>query len=126
MTNKWFTNWTLNSFTYPWNSEPITFEAGESKLLPEYLADHFAKHLTDKELHSRGLTAGDASRTELLKKCFVPPEGEALPSTGEQSSVLAEIEALNLTAPKKRGRPKKVEPEMEKFDGLNENEALRA
>lgn len=127
MKNKWFTNWTDEPFSYPYNSEEFIFGVGESKLLPEYLADHFGKHLTDKVLHGQNKQANDASRGEFLRKCHVVPAGEFEPSSDEQSSIKAEIEAINSeVAPeiKKRGRPKKVETEMEKFDGLNENEAV--
>lgn len=124
MKNKWFTNWTAEEFSYKWDGETLSFASGESKLLPDYLADHFGKHLTDRVLHSQNKTVNDHSRESLLAKCFATPEGEAAPISEDQSDVKATIEALNSEIPKKRGRPKKVEPEMEKFDGLNENEAV--
>ena len=126
MKNKWFTNWTTEPFSYKWDGEDYVFQSGDSKLLPDYLAEHFGKHLTDKVLHEKNKTANDASRESLLAKCFAVPEGEATPSDEEQSDVKAQIEALNSELPKKRGRPRKTEIESEKFDGLNTNEAVSA
>lgn len=120
MTNKWFTNWTDEVFTYQYNSEDFHFAPGESKLLPAYLAEHFGKHLTDKVLHAGNKTVNDASRVSLENKCFAVPEDEVLPMVEEQSPIKAEIEVLNTIAPKKRGRPAKKAVESEKFDGLNE------
>ena len=50
VTNVLFTNWTKEDFTYTWDKEPYTFKAGESRYLPAYLAEHFASHLTDREM----------------------------------------------------------------------------
>jgi len=49
-----FTNWSDEMFTCKWAGEEATFEPGESKVMVKYLAEHFAKHLTDRELVKMG------------------------------------------------------------------------
>lgn len=63
-----FTNWTDEDFSHTWNGEPYEFKKGESILLPEYLATHFAKHLVDRELQKRNLTVNHFSRPEFISK----------------------------------------------------------
>jgi hypothetical protein len=40
-----FTNISSEQFTHSFGGQPFTFEAGESRMLPLYLAEHLAKHL---------------------------------------------------------------------------------
>ena len=49
-TAKRFTNFSNEDFIGIWNKEQFPFKAGETMLLQGYLADHFAKHLVDREL----------------------------------------------------------------------------
>jgi len=49
-----FHNFTDKPFTGYWNGKPHTVRAGEKKYMPEYLAEHFAKHLTNKILTEQG------------------------------------------------------------------------
>lgn len=83
-----FTNWTNEDFTHSWDGEPYTFLAGTSTLLPQYLAEHFAKHLTDRELQKKGFTVNHFSRPEYLAKTL--SEGIEAPSPTKM-----EIEILN-------------------------------
>ena len=45
-----FTNYTNEEFTGYWDGKAKKFKAGESLWMPDYLARHFAKHLTNQEL----------------------------------------------------------------------------
>jgi len=45
-----FTNWTNEDFTGYWDGKGKTISAGKSLWMPDYLAKHFAKHLTNREL----------------------------------------------------------------------------
>ncbi len=45
-----FTNWTNEDFVGFWDGKPRKIGAGESLSMPDYLAKHFAKHLTNREL----------------------------------------------------------------------------
>ncbi len=49
-----FHNFTDKSFTGYWDGKPKTFKAGEKKMLPLYLAEHYAKHLVNSVLISQG------------------------------------------------------------------------
>ena len=48
-----FTNWTDRDFEHTWNKRLYRFKANKSYYLPFYLAEHFAKHLVDRELNNR-------------------------------------------------------------------------
>ena len=50
MTTSLFTNYTEEEFTGYWDGKPRSFKPGESQYMPDYLAKHFAKHLTNREL----------------------------------------------------------------------------
>jgi len=45
-----FTNWTNEEFTGFWDGKDRNYPAGSSQELPDYLANHYAKHLTNREL----------------------------------------------------------------------------
>lgn len=44
-----FTNWTDEDFEGVWDKKTYKFSQGKSYYLPFYLAEHFAKHLADRE-----------------------------------------------------------------------------
>ena len=48
---KRFTNFSDEDFSWKWNGVNYNFPAGETIMLQEYLVEHFAKHLIDRELH---------------------------------------------------------------------------
>lgn len=45
-----FVNFTTEEFTGYWNGKGRTYPPGASEYMPDYLAKHFAKHLTNREL----------------------------------------------------------------------------
>lgn len=45
-----FTNFTSYEFIGYWDGKPKKFAPGQSIWMPDYLAKHFAKHLTNREL----------------------------------------------------------------------------
>lgn len=47
---KLFHNFTTEPFAWTWNSKMYRFKPGEKRYLPSYLAEHFAKHLANREL----------------------------------------------------------------------------
>ena len=69
-----FYNFTDTSFTHTWNSEQITVRAGESRMMEDWLAEHMAKHLTDKILNERGVRTDDPSRAGILAQ-ILPVDG---------------------------------------------------
>ena len=85
--NATFHNFSSESFTGYWDGRPKTFKAGDRVYMPAYLAEHFAKHLANREL----IRAGKESYTspkfprqvpqfmEVFNKAFIPEaavEGE--------------------------------------------------
>lgn len=54
MANATFHNFSDEPFTGYWNGKPKTFKAGERVYMPGYLAEHFAKHLANRELIKQG------------------------------------------------------------------------
>ena len=45
-----FTNFSIEDFIGYWDGKGKTFKAGQSVFMPDYLARHFAKHLSNREL----------------------------------------------------------------------------
>lgn len=73
-----FTNWTNEDFTWKWDGQPFTFKARSTETINagtrehnEGLAQHFAKHLTDRELNKRGIPTDHFTREEFLRNCFL-------------------------------------------------------
>lgn len=113
-----FINWTSEDFSHTWDSEVYEFPMGEVVMLNENLAQHFAKHLVDRELNKKGLPTNHFSRGEFEAKCFV---GESLESRTKEHleaailnvdihADLPEVkieskEEAEVKVPAKRGRP---------------------
>ena len=54
MKTAFFTNYSAEPYTGYWNGKGRTFQPGEVKLMPEYLAYHFARGLANRELIKLG------------------------------------------------------------------------
>lgn len=65
-----FTNWTGEDFTHKWDSVEYTFKAGQTEMLQDYLAYHFAKHLAQREINRRNLPMSDLKFKEFYDKCI--------------------------------------------------------
>lgn len=72
-----FTNFTDEDFEGRWNEainhKKWTLKSGKSYYLPFYLAEHFAKHLVDRELDKKKLPTNHFTRQELMDKCVTIP-----------------------------------------------------
>jgi hypothetical protein len=102
MEAKSFKNWTVEDFTWKFDGIPYTFKAGQEMFLEDFKAEHFAKHLTDRELTKGGFhTNNEEKRHELTAKCF------------PTSEIVTPVEALNINETKKVKKAKKVEEEFE-------------
>lgn len=100
-----FTNYTDQDFTWKFDGIEYTFPAKSSMFMEDYKAEHFAKHLIDRELTVAGKLTNDVNeRKRLWTLCF--PSGETV-----TPAVALDIEAKKVV---KKG--KKVEPE---FPDLN-------
>lgn len=126
-----FKNWTDEIFTYGFDGEDHTFEAGKTYSIPAGAAVHFARHLAIRELHKSGNPA-DHALPEVKMKDFISralPQGsvtnafEEIPDKKpEYKEIETEVEDKAETAPveevkapvspkKPMGRPKKVKDE---------------
>ena len=90
--------------------------------LEEYKANHFAKHLVDRELNKKNIPTNNvAERARLLKMCFTDEapistleamqvEEKKKSEEPEESPVTSETSQGEPFPPKRKaGRPKKVE-----------------
>jgi hypothetical protein len=96
MENKKFRNFSDESFSWSWNGVLYTFGAGTEIYLEGPKADHFAKHLVDRELNKLKLPTNSPRRPEFMEKCFPPAE-----------TISAE-EALNISEEAKARNKKSV------------------
>lgn len=111
MQAKKFTNWTTEDFTWKFDGIEYTFKAGETMFLEDFKADHFARHLVDREMNKTNtVTSMMNVRNELMAKCFPTDE------------VVTPLEALQIN---ETAKPKKKEVEKE-FEDLEEEEELPA
>ena len=85
--------------------------------MEDWKADHFAKHLVDRELLMGGKMVNHSTRAELLKKCILKDE-EVVVSDGK---VAMELAKLNKSA--KRGPKAKVEAPVEEKEEFEEIKA---
>lgn len=100
-----FKNFSSESFTWNFDGIAYTFEAGQEIFLEDFKAYHFGKHLIDRELNKKGIPTDKLqARKEMEALCF--PSAEAI----------SPVEALDLEAKKKVGRPKKKVEEEEFAD----------
>lgn len=65
-----FFNWTDQDFSHKWDSVEYTFKAGQSEMLQDYLAHHFAKHLAQREINKRNLLMTDRKFKEFYDACL--------------------------------------------------------
>lgn len=102
MSNATFHNFSSEPFTGYWNGKPKTFKAGERVYMPAYLAEHFAKHLTNRELQRAGKEVYVSPKNpgqvpqfmEVFNKAFIRDE-----ISEGQNELDAEIASASLTAP---------------------------
>lgn len=111
---KLFRNFSNEDFTWSWNGVPQTFKAGSEIYMDDSLAEHYAKHLVDREIQKEKLpdgtrkTVDDSSRPEFMAKALVNAQPEP-----ELEKFPEEVQVANKN---KRGRHKKEEVQEKKFD----------
>lgn len=107
-----FTNFSNEEFVGFWNGKGRKFGPGQSLYLPDYLAKHFAKHLTNRELLKLGKERDTSPKVktrpdgteyidnevfnEMFTKAYTPDETEEVAHGGEKKdSIDVQIEAVN-------------------------------
>lgn len=110
MEAKKFKNWSDEAFSWKWDGVGHNFPAGMEIFLESVKANHFAKHLTDRELNRMNKPTNSPLRAELEARCFPSDE------------VVSESEALNIReeAKVKAKRVKKAVVKEEEFAELKE------
>lgn len=108
-----FKNWSSETFSWTWDGVAYTFKPGLEMYMQDYLANHFAKHLADREMIRSGMDLNYRTRPErqaFIEKCF-PVE---TPVIVQDDETQAEVENMNRNAdvevavpPKRMGRPPK-------------------
>lgn len=112
MDAKLFRNFTNEDFSWKYDGALFTFKAGQEMYMEAPRADHFAKHLVDRELNKLNiLTNNLTERALILEKCL--PSGEEV----TQAEAI-NIEAKKKVRAKKASKKTKVEDE-EEFADLN-------
>lgn len=67
-------NITDTDFDIKWAGQVTLIKAGEKRVVPEYLADHFAKHLINQILTSeKKMVSDEQYRAPLMKKIKIKP-----------------------------------------------------
>lgn len=98
-----FKNFSEEDFSHKFDSIPYTFKAGQEMYIEDFKAEHFAKHLVDREMNKLNIPTNLlVERNKLLTQCF-PADEEA---------VTPEV-AIDIEERKKVKAPKVVESEFE-------------
>lgn len=104
MQAKQFKNFSTEDFTWKFDGISYTFAAGQTIFLEDFKADHFAKHLVDREMNKLDIiTNMPLERARLTALCFPSDE------------VVTPLEALQIN----KGETAQVEEE-EEFPDLEE------
>lgn len=123
-----FTNFSTEPFTGYWDGKPKTFQAGQTVIMPDYLARHFAKHLTNRELLKLGKERDTSPKVkvrqdgteyvdninflELFNKAYKPDADEEFIMPGDSAEVQTEVANRNADSKKE----KKAEPGVQVAD----------
>ena len=127
-----FTNHTNQEFIGYWDGKAKKFAPGQSLWMPDYLAKHFAKHLTNKELlridasgnpvYKDGEKMTSPKRPEdlplymeLFNKAYTPDETEQLGDKKDDIETLINVANKNRpekAAPKKEEKQDPTQPQV--------------
>jgi hypothetical protein len=108
MTNATFHNFLAEPFTGYWNGKPKTFKPGERLYMPAYLAEHFAKHLTNQELIRTGKEVYVSPKNpgqvpqfmEVFKKAYIPDTAANGGTEIDEAIASAQVPSMNIRVEK--------------------------
>jgi len=132
-----FTNFTSKEFIGYWDGKPKKFVPGQSVYMPDYLAEHFAKHLVNRELLSTDKAGnlihkgGDKMTSpkkpkdapmfmKLFDKAFIPDDEKKEEAMGD---VKDDVDTL-INAANKNREAGQGEPTKEVTPGAGDDEAF--
>jgi hypothetical protein len=97
-----FKNFSQEDFTCKYDGMAYTFKAGQEMYIEDFKAEHFAKHLVDREMNRTNTPTNLMTpRKALEAQCFPSEE------------VVSEEVAIDIEARKAVKAPKKIESEFE-------------
>ena len=107
-----FTNFSNEVFTGFWDGKGRKFEAGESQWMPDYLARHFAKHLTNRELFKLGKERATSPKKPedvpefmtLFNQAYTPDADADVEFAAEKDSIDVQIAMANKNRQQKTGK----------------------
>ncbi len=113
MSNATFHNFDSKPFTGYWNGKPKTFKPGEKVYMPAYLAEHFAKHLTNRYLIENGKEVYTSPKNprqatefmEVFKKAFLPDSAAKADNEIDEAIASAQVPSMDIRVEK----PKTIE-----------------
>lgn len=113
-----FHNWTAEDFTGMWNSHAEYFKAGESKFMEAWRANHYATHLTNRELLRKGYENDTSPKFPEQNVRFMEFYNKAYTVVSEEFK--NDEEVRNLALNKNITEPNKVEITQDKAKFCNE------
>lgn len=113
MTNATFFNFTDRAFTGYWNGKPKTVKAGEKIYMPAWLAEHFAKHLTNRELILSGKEVYVSPKTpgqvpefmDVFRKAFIADAPKKEGESGELDEIIASTQIPSMDIQVVKAKP---------------------
>ena len=112
-----FRNFTDRDFSWSYDGVGYNFKAGSEVYMEDYKAEHFAKHLIDRELtlmspKDKDYTGDQVKRKELEAKCFTVDE------------VVSNENAFDIEARKTKTEEKITNKKEDEFPDLNKEEKV--
>lgn len=104
MTNATFHNFTEEPFTGYWDGKPKTFKPGDRVYMPAYLAEHFAKHLANRELIKAGKEVYTSPKNpsqapqfmEVFRKAFIADVEAKEKNTIDDEIAKAQVPSMDI------------------------------
>ena len=72
-----FFNYFDREFVGRWDSVDYPIGAGEIQMFPAHLAEHFAKHLADMVMNSKGIATDHFTRPSYIQRALIQTDVEA-------------------------------------------------
>src|SRR5258708_39392894 len=106
-----FHNFSNQPFSWMWDKVQYDFDPGQTVHMEDWKAEHFTKHLVDREMNRLGVKTDDFGRRKLEKKCITIPEKRTTATTaGELSKLETELANKgNLTSEMETTKPRVCE-----------------
>jgi uncharacterized protein with von Willebrand factor type A (vWA) domain len=114
-----FTNFSNEEFIGYWDGKPKKFQPGQSLYMPDYLAQHFAKHLTNRELIKKGLETATSPKKpdqvpefmELFNRAYTPDETDEMEEKADDIDTEIAVANKNRTKTEHSGKQDPTKPQ---------------